>query len=444
LGWLIMDIIVPLLVCGIFAALGISGLTRRLPERNAVSRLVVIALIIRVSFALLFFLAPSTRIFHDDASGYEDFGLLISRGWHGDGPPMLLEKPINYGYYYWSGAVYYLFGGYRLHLSLFNSVIGCLSAILLYRIGVRLFVERVARRALLFALFFPSMILWSSIAVKDTIMVFLLVAIMHSMVALWNRFTILHGIIVATSLAAILTIRFYIFYIALAAIVCSVIFSGRRIARALPTQLVVIGVLALLVVGLGLSREASDDLAMLNFERLSTVRSGLASTADSGWRGTADVGSAGGAIAFMPVGILFLLFSPFPWQLTSLRPILTIPELILWWGLTFAWLRGILYALRSRRSSLSPMVWFAFILIVAYSPMHGNVGVAFRQRSQILIFLFLFAAIGQELKRVRKKRLPDSAIEVADFVSPEAKIAVGVKVPPPSRALMGRRPNVSN
>ena len=39
-------------------------------------------------------------------------GMIMARGWHGDGPglPPLAELPQNYGYKYLSASIYYVFG----------------------------------------------------------------------------------------------------------------------------------------------------------------------------------------------------------------------------------------------------------------------------------------------------------------------------------------------
>jgi hypothetical protein len=37
-----------------------------------------------------------------------------------------------------------------------------------------------------------------------------------------------------------------------------------------------------------------------------------------------------------------------------------------------------------------------------YALMHGNVGSAFRQRAQIFVFLFIFTAVGQYAKKLKK------------------------------------------
>src|SRR5262249_17954031 len=159
------------------------------------------------------------------------------------------------------------------------------------------------------------------------------------------------------ALTAILTIRFYMFYMAVAAILISLLlFSGRRIGTALTNQVLLAGILALAFAFLGLRQEAEANLDVFDFERLSHYRYGLAVSAESGWMQDVDVSTPAKAIAFMPYGLALLLFSPFPWQFNGLRPLLTLPEMLVWWSMTFAWIRGFMYALRARRSDLAPLL----------------------------------------------------------------------------------------
>ena len=56
---------------------------------------------------------------------------------------------------------------------------------------------------------------------------------------------------------------------------------------------------------------------------------------------------------------------------------------------------------------IAPMLIFTAMLSLAYSVAQGNVGTAYRQRAQLLVFYFIFAAVGLALvleKRDEKKR----------------------------------------
>lgn len=56
---------------------------------------------------------------------------------------------------------------------------------------------------------------------------------------------------------------------------------------------------------------------------------------------------------------------------------------------------------------ISPILIFTLMLTFAYSVFQGNVGTAYRQRAQLLVFYFIFVAVGFVLvkeKREERKR----------------------------------------
>ncbi len=121
----------------------------------------------------------------------------------------------------------------------------------------------------------------------------------------------------------------------------------------------------------------------------------------------ADVSTGEGAIKTIPLGLVYLLFAPFPWQLTSLRQSITLPEMLIWWASFPLLILGLWFSLKYRLRQISPVLIFTVMLTLAYSIFQGNVGNAYRQRSQLLVFYFIFVAVGYVLlleKREERKR----------------------------------------
>ncbi|HVG29052.1 MAG TPA: hypothetical protein VM864_04970, partial [Pyrinomonadaceae bacterium] len=50
-----------------------------------------------------------------------------------------------------------------------------------------------------------------------------------------------------------------------------------------------------------------------------------------------------------------------------------------------------------------PILVFTMMLTLAYSVFQGNVGTAYRQRSQLLVFYFIFVAVGYVLMKERRE-----------------------------------------
>ena len=107
----------------------------------------------------------------------------------------------------------------------------------------------------------------------------------------------------------------------------------------------------------------------------------------------------------MTIGAAHLLLAPFPWQLGggSLRMVLTLPALVYWWWLVFYGLiPGVIYSIRNRLADVRGMLLMLVGFGLLYSLTFGNVGLVFRQRAQLLPWLFILAAVGLEQRALRR------------------------------------------
>ena len=409
-----MEILVPLMAFGPLGVLVILAMTKGYAEeeRSWLVTLLVTALMLRLAFALLFVAFPDLRVFHEDATGYEIRGQMIASSWRGEGPPVDLGES-NWGFLYLCGLIYYVFGRFQGNASGFNAILGTLLALLIYRLAKSLFHELIARRAALLVALMPSMILWGSTAIKDVPVTFAIVVSLSSCVALRKGLTLwnLTGVIVP--LVAIQAMRFYIMYFVIFAIlVALVIDRGARAFTGAYRQIVLVVAFAGLFLLLGLADRAEDDASRyLSLEYVSQYRRGMAMTAQSGFDLDVDISEPGSALAFLPVGLAHLLLAPFPWQMVSLRPLIAAPETIFWWTMVPATIRGIVFAFRKRFEETAALMVFSVSLACAYSLVHGNVGSAFRQRAQILVFLFIFSAVGAYVSKARAAGIdPDKLV----------------------------------
>ena len=82
--------------------------------------------------------------------------------------------------------------------------------------------------------------------------------------------------------------------------------------------------------------------------------------------------------------------------------------MIIWWASFPLLVLGIWFAIKYRLRMISPILIFTVMLTLAYSVFQGNVGTAYRQRAQLLVFYFIFVAVGfvlmKEKREERKQR----------------------------------------
>lgn len=422
-----MEIVLPLFVFLALGAFAIFALTSRLPapDKQTVLRILLAALALRLVCATIFATIPETRRFHEDAEGYEMLGVIIAQGWSGEGPPFDYRKTreTNYGYAYVVAGLNYVIGPYRTVGPYANAVIGTITVALVYFLSRRLFHRVVALRAAKLVAYFPSMILWSSLAIKDPIVTFLTILTLMAALELKERLTVRNVLVVTVPILLLQPIRFYTIYFVGIAILSSLLIDrGLRAIRGLYLQLGLALVLILLVLATGMQSNIQAGAEFIDLQRISDFRRGMATTAQSGFASDVDISTPGGALLFFPIGLAVLLFGPFPWQMTSFRAALTAPEMILWWSMVPALWVGLRYSVKHLLSKTSPLLFFSAALTAAYSLIHGNVGSGFRQRAQIFVFLFIFASLGHYLRLCRAKKI-DERLLLADYVAPEAGAA---------------------
>jgi 4-amino-4-deoxy-L-arabinose transferase-like glycosyltransferase len=281
---------------------------------------------------------------------------------------------------------------------------GAATAPVIYLCARQMFQNmRVARLAAVLVAFYPSLVLWSSQGLKDGPIIFLLAVSMLATLQLGEKFSLKYAVALILALFGILSLRFYIFYMLAAAIGGAFIVGMRTITtQSLMRQFVIVVTIGLGLTYFGVLRTAStqlDDYA--NLEYIQRTRADLVRTAQSGFAEDVDVSTTSGALMAIPVGMTYLLFAPFPWQMVNLRQSITLPEMIVWWGSFPLLVMGLWFTLRYRLRQALPILMFTTMLTLAYSVMQGNVGTAYRQRSQLLVFYFIFVAVSCVLLKER-------------------------------------------
>jgi 4-amino-4-deoxy-L-arabinose transferase-like glycosyltransferase len=302
--------------------------------------------------------------------------------------------------------VYELIGRNMLAIQFINAAAGGATAAVIYYIAQHLFNNvRVARLAALLTCFFPSLVLWSSQALKDGIIVLALALSILATLRLMEKITVRYVVVLAACLLALLSLRFYIFYMMVASVVGAFAIGMKSVsAQNLLGRFVAIAAIGLVFTWFGVINSASRQLERYgNLEAVQVSRLDAAQSAGSGFGKDVDVRTTEGALTAIPMGVLYLLFAPFPWQLASLRQSLTFPEMIVWW-ISFPFLvLGLWFAIMHRLREVSPIVLFTTMLTLVYSIFQGNVGTAYRQRSQLLVFYFIFVAVGAVLVKERSE-----------------------------------------
>ena len=171
----------------------------------------------------------------------------------------------------------------------------------------------------------------------------------------------------------------------------------RKVRRA-----AVVAAALLLALSVGFFHGPVEGLAeQASLETLDEHRRNLA-LGESAYLGDADVSTPAAAIRFLPRGLAYFLLAPAPWQIVSVRELLTLPEMLLWYALLPQVFFGMRHALRQRVASALPIATFALVATLAYALVESNLGTAYRHRAQVLVLYLVFAAVGLATRRAAR------------------------------------------
>lgn len=373
-------------------------------DRRFLLHIFLMGLLMRVLVGGLIYRFELQGFFGGDAFTYDQYGYLLSYSWQYG--TIFADEWFTtgggggWGMIYIVGAIYTVVGRNMLAVQFFNAVLGAATAPIIYLCAQHLFSNtKVSRTSAYLVGLYPSLILWSSQGLKDSPIIFLLALSILATLKLGERLNLKYFLILVAALFGILSLRFYIFYMLIVAIGGTFVIGQRAIsAQSLMRQFVIVIGLGLALTYLGVSQTASTQIEnYANLEAVQHSRATQSRLANTGFAQDVDVTTTSGALTALPVGLTYLLFAPFPWQLLNLRQSITLPEMIVWWGSFPLLVLGLWFAIKYRLRQVLPILIFTVMLTLAYALVQGNIGTAYRQRSQLLIFYFMFVAVGLSL-----------------------------------------------
>lgn len=403
-----------LLICILLSIPFILIINQTEPQHKEVIRNLFIAgLLLRIFLATTLYILNWSYWFGPDAQTYDQYADAIIKYW--DEAYFyryaLGIKTNNLAMSYLTAFIYLITGRNPFALQLFNSVLGAAIGPIIYYCGYLLFRNlRVAYISGLLVTFFPSLVLWTSLGLKDGPIVFVLALAMLCTLHLLEKLSITYVIILILCLFSLIGLRFYISYILIVSIVGGFLIGSKNIlGLGILRQIILLAIIGVSITYFGVFRYAPKDLqTYTDLEKVQSMRSWGANVSESGFGKDVDISTTEGAIAYMPIGLMFVMFAPFPWQMTSFSQLITLPEMLIWWC-TFPFLiSGLIYSIKHKLRHITPVLLFTIMLTLIYSLFQNNVGTVYRQRSQLLIFYLIFTAAGivlwQEKKELRKNK----------------------------------------
>jgi hypothetical protein len=306
---------------------------------------------------------------------------------------------------------------------LMNCFIGAIAIVPMFALGRELGGDRAGRLVALAGAFWPSMILWSVLNLKDILVVALIASIMffairfarNPGVGAWASrqpggewllsakvgigALALVGLLVSFALTE--NLRLYVFY----AFGWLVPITFFLVNRAPWRRRLVAGFAlwaAVLVVMLGMNQGTQwlglRYLTDKRQEALDTSRGFGAGVAESGIELSDRLSRYEGGWAIqmrnIPIVMPYVLWAPFPWAGTRLRDLAVLPEALAWYAVQVLSVITLVVYGRSRWRELFLPVVFIGGLVFVFSIIEGNVGTIYRHRVMLFPAAFPLAAMG--------------------------------------------------
>lgn len=363
-------------------------------EPSSLRNLIIAALGIRIVGAFVFNVTGFNVAVAPDSVGYTIYGEQMTFYWQA---PHLERGAFRAGlnpasfYQNLNGLAFYAFGrDAGLVLSLVNAFVGTLAAWVFSRLAGMLYGAAAVRPAFVLCAFWPSLVLWTSINLRDAWSFLLLGLTLVASERLRTEFSVRQLLVLGLCLAAYPFVRSYMLLLVSAGIAASYLVVR---ARQIPVAVMVLGGLVLALSTLQGPYAVLGELSVESkLESLHKLRSGLAYGSSAFEQGAVDLTTPGGALAYLPRGLANFLLAPFPWRLQSWRQLMALPETLAWYAVLASALR---FGWRELRRDLrrSALVLFVSVCVtVAYALVEGNEGTAYRHRAHVLLMVFVLAA----------------------------------------------------
>lgn len=380
--------------------------------RRGLLLLVALALLARLGALLVVHFVLDPSFFAIDSEGYAELGRRLSLHWRNLGENPVRSGGWQIGYPLINGFFFWLYGRGEMGAVVLNVFMGVWTSLASFFLARRVLGRRAAWIAGVLTALFPSLVLWSVLNLRDAPTTFLTTLIVLLGVRAYQSNRPLDLFLALGALIVLSTLRDYMAFLVAGGLTVGIIAALRRgrIGIALVSGLVLLLAATFVAESVGILSKAADGELL---QTATGIREGMRSGAGSAFGSGYDTSSPVGAMRYLPVGLAYILLAPFPWKVSSLLQLATLPEVMIWYAIIPFFLVGLIDAFRNgSRANLLVLSALGAVL-VSYALVEGNVGTAYRHRAQIMPLALVYAAAGMErawramrARRGRRRRNP--------------------------------------
>lgn len=394
------------IVAGLLLLLAVCHAVR--PDDGPMARRVMTWALVSfaVHFLLGYVILASASFAHSlasDATAYDLGARLIVAHWHHLGPLPQMSKGKE-GFYYSLAVLYWVVGPYTLAGFALNAFFASALVPLMFDVTRRLFGSDAAWWAVVIISLQPGFLVWPAQLLREAGVLFFLVVALDCAVRLGTKATLSAALVMAADVGLFLTYRADVALIVTVGLVIGLALGKRQVVGGVLAAGTVVAMGLVVVLALGLGRSGYQLSTSTSLSQVSNARQDLAQTATSGFDASVDVSTPRRAINYLPKGLPYFLWGPFPWQARNLPAVFSVVDGLTVIALTPSIWRGLREA-RRHIGRLQLLLWLpAAALAVALTLLIGNFGTIVRERLQLLVFLVPLAALGIARRRAEATR----------------------------------------
>ena len=353
----------------------------------------LVALVLRLGIALFHVYIAPLPYSQRDALAFEQIGWNFAQSLQ-EGLP--IELPTYGGFYSaFIGFIYYIFGRSSFLIQIINVFVGMLIVFNIYRIGSFLWGERFGQRAAWISTFFPTLILYAAIILRETFILYFLTLSLYYLLKwhdkgeikffIFSSLLILFGGILHNALTLGLLVHGYL--------ILKRWFKEcilRRHAKCC-IRVTASGLLILVIVGGVLMTGVGLHQKFGNISTLDDIRNHQVHAARDRaiYLENLSLTKPIDIIWQLPIRIIYFLFTPFPWMASSLIDFIGIADVTFYMVLIIrAWKR---HNNRFYARKVLPLTLMFLVLLVIFAMGCSNYGTALRHRVKIVPMLIIWA-----------------------------------------------------
>lgn len=348
-----------------------------------------------------------------DAMGFEEKGLRIAESWSMGYESPVAIKGANV-FAGWVAGWYYLFGHIPFLPLLLNAVMGVALAWIVYKIALDMTdSKKVAKTSLLFMLFFPNLILNSTLLLREMFVLFFAVLSFWFFLKWYRTQKFRNWLIALLTLGVSATFHGGMIFVGLVYGIAYILHNPKK---AVPGFRVLFGLVMVAGTAYLYFNNFSNKLPTESLD-VETLANGTMSASRSraayltGWHPS----SMFETILQTPVRVIYFMFTPFPWMVRSVQDLMGLLDSITYLVLTRYFVTGMKSLRQVDRKLWWIVLGITLFTVIIFAWGVSNYGTAMRHRLKLVWLILPIAFLGwQQVKlrhKMRRTRTPLAALQ---------------------------------